>query len=74
MEVRRGVASMIRKAMMSAKRPPGPPRGPRPPKPVDRLQNMKTIRPIGMKKWVRAHWRYDYDRRQWEWVTGHWSR
>lgn len=49
-------------------------RPPRPPKPVDRLQNMRTIRPIGKTKWVKAHWRYDYDRRQWEWVDGHWSK
>jgi hypothetical protein len=49
-------------------------RPPRPPKPVDRIQNMKTIRPIGKTTWVKAHWRYDYDRRQWEWVLGHWSK
>lgn len=49
-------------------------RPPRPPKPIDRLQNMKTIRPIGKTTWVKAHWRYDYDRRQWEWVLGHWAK
>lgn len=47
---------------------------PKPPKPIDRLQNMKTIRPLGATKWVKAHWRYDYDRRAWEWVLGHWSK
>ena len=49
-------------------------RPPRPPKPVDRIQNIKTIRPIGKNTWVKAHWRYDYDRRQWEWVLGHWTK
>ena len=41
-------------------------RPPRPPKPVDRLQNMRTIRLLGKTKWVRAHWRWDYDRHAWE--------
>ena len=49
-------------------------RPPRPPKPVDRIQNIKTIRPIWKNTWVKAHWRYDYDRRQWEWVLGHWTK
>lgn len=47
---------------------------PRPPKPPDRLQNPRTLRPLGKTRWVKAHWRYDYDRRQWEWVLGHWSK
>lgn len=47
---------------------------PRPPKPIDRMQNIKTLRPLGKTKWVRAHWRYDYARGQWEWVLGHWSK
>lgn len=46
----------------------------RPLKPLDRMQNMKTLRPLGKTKWVRAHWRYDYSRRQWEWVLGHWAK
>jgi hypothetical protein len=46
----------------------------RPVKPIDRIQNMRTIRPIGKTKWVKAHWRYDYGRRQWEWVLGHWAK
>ena len=49
-------------------------RPPRPPKPVDRVQNMRTIRTLGKTKWVRAHWRWDYDRHAWEWVLGHWSK
>lgn len=47
---------------------------PRPPKPVDRIQNIKTMRPIGKTKWVKAHWRWDYNYHQWEWVLGHWSK
>ena len=46
---------------------------PKPPKPPDRLQNMQTLRPLG-KKWVRAHWRWDYNTNKWEWVLGHWSK
>lgn len=46
----------------------------RPLKPIDRLQNMKTLRPLGKNRWVKAHWRYDYNHRQWEWVTGHWAK
>ena len=46
----------------------------RPLKPLDRLQNMKTLPPLGAKKWIKAHWRYDYTRGQWEWVLGHWSQ
>lgn len=45
----------------------------RPIKPIDRMQNMKTLRPFGKAKWVKAHWRYDYNYRQWRWVDGHWS-
>jgi hypothetical protein len=51
-----------------------PLRPPKPLKPIDRLQNMVTLRPLGATKWVKAHWRYDYDRRAWEWVLGHWSK
>ena len=47
---------------------------PKPPKPVDRLQNMKSIRPLGKATWVKAHWRWDYQTRKWEWVLGHWSK
>ena len=47
---------------------------PRPPKPPDRPQNPITLRPFGAKEWVRAHWRYEYNLRRWEWVHGHWSR
>jgi len=39
-------------------------RRPRPPKPLDRMQNMKTMKPLGKNKWIRAHWRYDYQRLQ----------
>lgn len=46
----------------------------RPLKPLDRLQNMRTLRPLGKTKWVKAHWRWDYDRHAWEWVLGHWSK
>jgi hypothetical protein len=49
------------------------PHGPRPPEPPDRPQNPRTPRPPGKNHWVMAHWRWDYDRRQWEWVHGHWS-
>lgn len=51
-------------------RPPKKIRPPRPPKPPDRLQNLKTLKPLGKNKWVRAHWRWDYDRHAWEWVFG----
>jgi hypothetical protein len=47
---------------------------PKPLKPIDRLQNMKSIRPIGATKWVKAHCRSDYSQRAWEWVLGHWSK
>ena len=47
---------------------------PRPPKPPDRLQNTQTLRPLGKNHWVRAHWRYDYQHRKWEWVLGHWTK
>ena len=50
------------------------PKPPRPPKPPDRMQNIQTFRPFGKTKWIRAHWRWDYDRHAWEWVTGHWSK
>ena len=46
----------------------------RPIKPIDRMQNIKTVRPIGKTKWVKAHWRYDYRTSKWEWVLGHWSK
>src|ERR1700685_592025 len=46
----------------------------RPIKPIDRLQNLTTLRPLGKNKWIRAHWRYDYARAQWEWIQGHWSK
>lgn len=46
---------------------------PKPPKPIDRMQNMQTMRPLGKTKWVKAHWRWDYGSRKWEWVLGHWS-
>ena len=45
---------------------------PRPPKPPDRPQNPRTPRFPGKKVWVRAHWRWDYNHQQWEWVLGHW--
>lgn len=45
----------------------------KPLKPLDRLQNMKALRPLGKSRWVRAHWRYDYDTCKWEWILGHWS-
>jgi hypothetical protein len=51
-----------------------PLRSMRPIKPIDRFQNMRTLRPLDKTKWVKAHWRYDYDRCEWEWVLGHWSR
>ena len=51
-----------------------PARPPRPPKPPDRIQNIKTVRPLGKNKWVRAHWRWNYKNHQWEWVLGHWSK
>ena len=47
---------------------------PRPPKPPERLQNPRTLRPLGKTKWVKAHWRYDYASYQWEWVRGHWAK
>jgi len=47
---------------------------PKPPKPPDRLQNMPTFRPFDKSEWVRAHWRWDYERHQWEWVLGHWRK
>lgn len=47
---------------------------PKPPKPVDRMQNMKTICPIGKTKWVKAHWRWNYGDSHWEWIEGHWSK
>ncbi|WP_216840524.1 hypothetical protein [Falsiroseomonas tokyonensis] len=53
---------------------PRPFHPPRPPKPPDRLQNMQTLKPFGKNHWVKAHWRYDYQRRQWEWVLGHWTK
>lgn len=46
---------------------------PKPPKPSDRLQNLKTIKPIDKNKWIRAHWRWNYNSRKWEWIKGHWS-
>ncbi|MCH8823248.1 MAG: hypothetical protein IH984_07030 [Planctomycetes bacterium] len=46
----------------------------RPPKPPDRLQNPKTPRPPGKTQWVKAHWRWDCEHRQWEWVRGHWRK
>lgn len=46
----------------------------RPLQPLDRVQNMKTLRPLGKTKWVSAHWRWDYNLRRWEWVLGHWSK
>lgn len=45
----------------------------KPLKPLDRMQNMKTLQPLGKNKWVKAHWRYNYATRQWEWVLGHWA-
>ena len=45
----------------------------RPIKPLDRMQNMRTLQPLGKTKWVKAHWRYDNQRNAWEWVLGHWS-
>jgi hypothetical protein len=47
---------------------------PKPPKPLDRLQNMMTLQPLGKTKWGKAHWRWNYDTHQWEWVLGHWSK
>ncbi len=47
---------------------------PKPPKPPDRIQNIKTIKPIGKNKWIKAHWRWNYDSRKWEWIKGHWSK
>ena len=47
---------------------------PKPPKPPDRMQNMQTMRRFGATKWVRAHWRWDYGNRQWNWVLGHSSK
>ena len=46
----------------------------RPVKPVDRGQKVKTVRPIGAKKWIKGHWRYNYSTRKWTWVEGHWSK
>lgn len=46
----------------------------KPLKPLDRMQNMQTIPPIGAKKWIKAHWRWDYKQNQWIWVEGHWSK
>ena len=47
---------------------------PKPPKPIDRLENLQTFQPLGKKKLVRAHWRWNYEIHQWEWVLGHWSK
>ena len=47
---------------------------PKPPKPPDRIQNIQTINPIGKNKWIRGHWRWNYDSRRWEWIVGHWSK
>jgi hypothetical protein len=55
-------------------RTPQPPKPPKPPKPPDRLQNIKTVKPLGKNKWIKAHWRYDYKFNRWEWVGGHWSK
>jgi len=38
------------------------------------MQNMQTMRRFGATKWVRAHWRWDYGNRQWNWVLGHSSK
>jgi len=46
----------------------------KPIKPIDRIQNIMTIQPIGKTKWIKAHWRYNYDTRNWEWILGHWSK
>lgn len=46
----------------------------KPLKPMDRMQNMQTMRPMGATKWIKAHWRYNYATRNWEWVLGHWSK
>lgn len=51
-----------------------PPKQLKPIKPLDRLQNLKTLRPLGKNHWIKAHWRFDYQRRQWEWVLGHWAK
>ena len=44
---------------------------PKPPKLLNRLQNPRTLQPLGKNKWVKAHWRYDYGTRSYEWVEGH---
>ncbi len=47
---------------------------PKPPKPPDRIQNIQTVRPIGKNEWVKAHWRWNYETHQWEWILGHWRK
>lgn len=64
----------IENQQMKLIRPIRPIRPIKPVKPIDRMQNMKTIPPLGAKKWVRAHWRFNYGTRAWEWVLGHWSK
>jgi len=51
-----------------------PPRPPRPPKPIDRIEGIRPIKPIGKNRWVKGHWRYDYGRRAWDWISGHWAK
>ena len=43
---------------------------PKPPKPADRPQNAQTARPAGKTVWAKAHWRFNYDARKYEWVEG----
>ncbi|MFL6596338.1 MAG: hypothetical protein ACJ8KF_00010 [Chthoniobacterales bacterium] len=38
-----------------------------------KLQKLHPPKPP-KKKWVRAHWRWNYEIHQWEWVLGHWSK
>ena len=57
-----------------ATRRPRRSRLPRPARPPDKLQNLPTLQPLGKSVWVRAHWRWNYERREWEWVRGHWRK
>jgi hypothetical protein len=42
------------------------PRPPRPPKPPDYPQPLSFPMTPGKHEWVKSHWRYDYQRNQWE--------
>lgn len=45
---------------------------PKPPKPVERAQNLQTPQSPGTTSWNKAHWRFNYETRKYEWIEGRW--